>query len=42
VIAAGPEAGLAQVRPRLDRIGKSVFMMGNTAARAQLMKLGTT
>lgn len=39
VIAAGPEAALAQVRPWLDRIGKSVFMMGDTPGQAQLMKL---
>jgi 3-hydroxyisobutyrate dehydrogenase-like beta-hydroxyacid dehydrogenase len=39
VIAAGPETALARVRPWLDRIGKSVFAMGNTAGRAQLMKL---
>jgi 3-hydroxyisobutyrate dehydrogenase len=39
VIAAGPEAALAQVRPWLDRIGKSVFVMGDTPGQAQLMKL---
>jgi 3-hydroxyisobutyrate dehydrogenase-like beta-hydroxyacid dehydrogenase len=39
VIAAGPPAALAQVRPWLDRIGKSVFVMGETPGQAQLMKL---
>jgi 3-hydroxyisobutyrate dehydrogenase-like beta-hydroxyacid dehydrogenase len=39
VIAAGPPAALAQVRPWLDRIGKSVFVMGDTPGQAQLMKL---
>jgi 3-hydroxyisobutyrate dehydrogenase-like beta-hydroxyacid dehydrogenase len=39
VIAAGPDAALAQVRPWLDRIGKSVFVMGDTPGQAQLMKL---
>ncbi len=39
VIAAGPAAALAQVRPWLDRIGKSVFVMGDTPGQAQLMKL---
>lgn len=39
VIAAGPEAALAQVRPWLDCIGQSVFVMGDTPGQAQLMKL---
>lgn len=39
VIAAGPAAALAQVRPWLDRIGKSVFVMGEAPGQAQLMKL---
>jgi 3-hydroxyisobutyrate dehydrogenase-like beta-hydroxyacid dehydrogenase len=39
VIAAGPEAALAQVRPWLERIGSAVFVMGETPGQAQLMKL---
>jgi 3-hydroxyisobutyrate dehydrogenase len=39
VIAAGQAAALAQVRPWLDRIGKSVFVMGDAPGQAQLMKL---
>jgi 3-hydroxyisobutyrate dehydrogenase-like beta-hydroxyacid dehydrogenase len=39
MIAAGPPAALAQVRPWLDRIGKSAFVMGETPGQAQLMKL---
>ncbi len=39
VIAAGPQSALAEVRPWLDRIGRSVFVMGETPGQAQLMKL---
>ena len=39
VIAAGPPAALAQVRRGCDRIGKTVFVVGEAPGQAQLMKL---
>lgn len=39
VIVAGPEPALAQARPWLDRMGRSVFVMGERPGQAQLMKL---
>jgi 3-hydroxyisobutyrate dehydrogenase len=39
VIAAGPEAARAQLRPWLERIGRNVFEVGDRPGQAQLMKL---
>jgi 3-hydroxyisobutyrate dehydrogenase len=39
VIAAGPPAAVAIARPWLDRIGRYVFVVGEHAGQAQLMKL---
>jgi 3-hydroxyisobutyrate dehydrogenase-like beta-hydroxyacid dehydrogenase len=39
VMAAGPPEALAQVRPWLDRISKSVFEIGEQPGQGQLMKL---
>ena len=39
VITAGPAASVALVRPWLEIVGKTVFVVGDTPGQAQLMKL---
>lgn len=39
IMAAGPAAAVAALRPTLDRIGRSVFVLGEVAGQAQVMKL---
>jgi 3-hydroxyisobutyrate dehydrogenase-like beta-hydroxyacid dehydrogenase len=39
VLAAGPQAALEKVRPLLERLGQRLFVIGDDAAAANLMKL---
>jgi 3-hydroxyisobutyrate dehydrogenase-like beta-hydroxyacid dehydrogenase len=39
IMAAGPPGALEALRPALDRIGRSVFVLGETPGQAQVMKL---
>jgi 3-hydroxyisobutyrate dehydrogenase-like beta-hydroxyacid dehydrogenase len=39
VLAAGPASALAKVRPLLERLGQRLFVVGEEAASANLMKL---
>jgi 3-hydroxyisobutyrate dehydrogenase-like beta-hydroxyacid dehydrogenase len=41
VLAAGPPAALEKVRPLLERLGQRLFVIGEDAALANLMKLAT-
>jgi 3-hydroxyisobutyrate dehydrogenase-like beta-hydroxyacid dehydrogenase len=40
VLAAGPRSALEKVRPLLERLGQRLFVIGENAALANLMKLG--
>ena len=40
VLAAGPRAALEKVRPLLQRLGQHLFVIGDDAGLANLMKLG--
>jgi 3-hydroxyisobutyrate dehydrogenase-like beta-hydroxyacid dehydrogenase len=39
VLAAGPPAAMDEVRPLLDRLGQRLFVIGEDAASANLVKL---
>ena len=41
VLAAGPRAALEKVRPLLQRLGQQLFVIGEDAGLANLMKLGS-
>jgi 3-hydroxyisobutyrate dehydrogenase-like beta-hydroxyacid dehydrogenase len=40
VLAAGPQSALEKVRPLLERLGQGLFVIGEDAALANLVKLG--